>query len=182
MNYFKPIVLLGFIVPSVVLFSLLAGGILAKSWLGDEYNKRKTAFEELRENEQKMVEMENLVLPYRGAVAYFSQMEKKQISQTLPTVVEELCSGSYQGYVIRTGLQIGDSNGKEEARMEFLGRYDSLQKLMSDLQVQFPFLKFSSGSFRPVEPTTSVPSKHLSVSFMAYNDVEPSQGEGGQQR
>lgn len=182
MNYFKPIVLFGFVIPAVVLFSLLTGGILANGWVGDEYSKRKMAFDELRENEQKMIEMENLVLPYRGAIAYFSQMEEKRISQTLPSVVEELCSGSYQGYVIRTGLQIGDSNDKEEAQMEFLGRYDSLQKLMSELQVQFPFLKFSSGAFRPVDPTTSVPTRHLSVSFKAYNDVESNQGEGEPQQ
>lgn len=180
MNYFKPVVLLGFVIPSVFLFSLLAGGLFARSWLDKEYDTRKTAFEDLKENEEKAVEMENRVLPYRGAVSYFSQLKEKRISQTLPSLLEDFCNGRYQGYVIRTGLRIEESSGKEEAQMEFLGRYDSLQKMMSELQVQYPFLKFSSGSFRPVDPTTSVPSKHLSVMFKAYNDVEPDRdAEGG---
>lgn len=181
MNYLKPIVLFGYLIPGVILLALLSGGVFAKGWMSGEYEKRKAAFDELRENEQRAVEMENRVLPYRGAVAYFSQQKDKRIGQTLPSLLEDFCSGRYQGYVIRTGLRIEEPAGKEEAQMEFLGRYDSLQKMMSELQVQFPYLKFSSGSFRPVDPTTSVPSKHLSVMFKAYNDVKTEENEGGRQ-
>lgn len=160
---------------------MLAGGIFGKSWFGEEYEKRKIAFEEMKENEQKSVEMENRILPYRGAMAYFSEMEKKRLDQTLPSLLEDLCNGRYQGYVIRTGFRVGDNGQQEEVNMEFLGRYDSMQKMMSELQVQFPFLRFSQASFRPVEPTTSVPSKHLSATFRAFNDVQPEQKENSGQ-
>ena len=180
MNYLKPILLFSFVIPAVILFSLLAGGIFGKGWLGGEYEKRKLAFEEMKENEQKAIEMENRILPYRGAVAYFSEMEKKRLDQTLPSLLEDLCNGRYQGYVIRTGFRVEDIGEDEEVNMEFLGRYDSMQKMMSELQVQFPFLKFSQASFRPVEPTTSVPSRHLSATFKAFNDVQQDQKGGGQ--
>jgi hypothetical protein len=172
MNYFKPVILLGFVIPIGIMLVLLGGMVFVKGRLDAEYNKRKEAFSELRENEQKAIAMENSVLPHRGAVAYFEKLEENKIAQTLPSVLEDFCNGRYQGYVIRTGLRIDDDDGTERAEMEFLGRYDSLQKMTSELQVQFPFLKFTSGSFRPVDPSTSVPSKHLNASFRAYNFVD----------
>jgi hypothetical protein len=172
MNYAKPILILGYLIPGILLVSLLAGILFGKSWIDNEYEKRKNAHEELQENQRKIASLEAEVLPHRGAIAFFDQAKNVRISQDLPPMLEDLCNGKYQGYVIRTGLRIGDQGGKERATMEFLGRYDALQKLTGDLSAQFPYLKFSGGSFSPKDATTSVPTKHLSITVDAYNDVE----------
>jgi hypothetical protein len=178
MNYLKPIAILGYIIPGVIMLALFAGLLVAKSWIDGEYATKKAAYEELRENERKIESLEGKVLPYRGAITFFSNAKNENIAQELPPLLEELCSGKYQGYVVRTGLRVNDDGGRYAVNMEFLGRYDSLQKLASELGAQFPYLRFKSGNFSPKEPTTSIPSKHLSASFEAYSE-NPEDEKGG---
>lgn len=185
MNYFKPILLIGYIIPLTVAVLLFAGLFFGKTWIDGEFERRKTAFDGMRENEKKAEILEAKVLPLRGAVAFFEEAKKAKISQEIPTLLEDLSSGKYQGYVIRTQLQTGEDGGKETFNMEFLGRYDAMQRLASELVSQFPYLRFSSGSFTPKSATTSVPSNHISGTFKAYNDPGTSgeeEAEGGDRR
>jgi hypothetical protein len=170
-NYSKPIIILGYIIPGAIMISILLGLFFAKSWFDGEYRSRKAAYEELLENERKVESLESKVLPYRGAIAFFSNAKEESVAQELPPLLEELCSGKYQGYVVRTGLRVNDEDGKDKANMEFLGRYDALQRLTSELSAQFPYLRFSSGTFSPKDPTTSIPTRHLSASFEAISDA-----------
>lgn len=182
MNYSKSLLLLGFVVPGLLLAILFAGVFAGKTWLDGEYSRREQAFQELKQNRKKAETMEAEVLPYRGAVAFFQKAKRVKVSQELPPFVEGLCSGKYQGYIMRTSLNVAEQgDGKEEGDLEFLGRYDSLQRLASELQTEFPYLQITSASFRPVEPTMSIPSKHISATFKVGNEPGGSgQQEGGQ--
>jgi len=90
-----------------------------------------------------------------------------------------LCDTEFKSFVQRNSIDARD--GKVDINLT--GRYDSLQKFLSNLSSRFLFLEPRAISFGLQDPTPEIPSPHLILSYSAEiekpdDGVEETQ-EGG---
>jgi len=163
-NYIKPTILVGLILPAVLLGLVLFGVWYGVSWVGDTYRVRAAAFAQLQADRGEAEQLREEVLPHKGAIAYFEGIKSESVEEKLPTYVSELCDEEFDGMLIRNSL---DFQGEEGVSINLTGRYDAMQKFIARLGARFLFLETESINLASAEADSSIPSRHIVMSYTA---------------
>lgn len=172
MNYAKSIFVFGFLF-TILLGGIVAGGVLfGLSKVSSTAEERKAIYDKMLEDEAKATALEQKVLPYRGAVAYFERQSKVKIDEKLPILVDGLCDTKLNGQIFKTGMSFTQGRAGEVSgsSMEFTTRYEALEKAISEIEATFPYLKITAVEMGVKGATTSLPSPHLEVKVVASVD------------
>ncbi len=166
MNYIKSILIFGFILPAVILGGVIGGVWYGFSWFKDEYAIKSRAYQQMLIDKTEADKLRAELLPLKGAVAYFDSIKSENIEEKLPPYIIDLCDGEFEGFVMRNSLDFSEG-GEDGTRVQisFVGRYDSLQKLLANLSRRFLFLETVDLNIAPQTPSTSIPSNHLTLDY-----------------
>lgn len=162
MNYFKPILVIGILIPMAIGAIVVGGGWYIFSGISEKYEFRSIAYAQLQQEKAQVARLREEVLPHKGAIAYFDEVKRERVDEKLPAFISDLCDRELDGFIIRNSLDFGGGGG---VAISLTGRYDALQKLVAKLSARFPFLDMTGISLGVGEPDGSIPSRHIVFSY-----------------
>jgi hypothetical protein len=171
-NYIKPTILVGFILPAILIGMAAWGVWYGVSWVGNTYQVRAAAFAQLQADKSEEKTLREEVLPHKGAIAYFEGIKSESVEEKLPPYVSEICDGEFDGMLIRNSL---DFQGEDGVSINLTGRYDAMQKFIARLGARFLFLETESINLSASEADSSIPSRHVVMNYTAKGQ----KGDGG---